>query len=202
MPESMREFEQRVLIDGGETVGNPRFDGNGDPTSTISTVDGNQPHAWRNYHASKRQEATPYFVEDGTNVKLREVSIRYDFADLIGLEGIRSLRFGVSGRNLLTFTGYDGFDPEVSGEDQDVRNERKVALFGRALAFYDARRLGELDSRAEGGGVQGVWVYYIDGNGDLVLDPDANSYFDFLGYYAIPDAESDFNPNIGEGPQM
>jgi TonB-linked SusC/RagA family outer membrane protein len=115
------EFEEKVLIDGGETVDNPMFDADGNPTSTLSTVDGNAPQAWRNYHASKRQEATPYFVEDGTNVKLREVSLSYDFSDLIGFSGIRSLRFGVSGRNLLTFTGYDGFDPEVSGEDQDVR---------------------------------------------------------------------------------
>lgn len=115
------EFEERVLIDGGETVGTPLRDANGDPTPTISTVNGNEAQAWRNYHASKREEATPYFVEDGTNVKLREVSISYDFADLIGFDGVRALRFGVQGRNLLTFTGYDGFDPEVSGEDQDVR---------------------------------------------------------------------------------
>lgn len=84
----------------------------------------------------------------------------------------------------------------------DVRNERKVALLGRALAFYDARRLGELDARAEGGGIEGVWVYHIDGNGDLVLDDNANMYFDFLDYYAIPDAESDFNPRSDESPQM
>jgi len=85
---------------------------------------------------------------------------------------------------------------------QDIRNERKVALFGRALAFYDARRLGEIDARSEGGGIQDVWVYHIDGNGDLVLDTDADIYFDFLDYYAIPDAESDFNPSADVGPEM
>lgn len=115
------EFEEKVLIDGGEVVGGPMFDANGNPTTIISTVNGNEPHAWRNFHGSKREEATPFFVEDGTYVKLREVTVSYDFTDLLGLSGVRSLRFGVSGRNLLTFTGYNGFDPEVSGEDQDVR---------------------------------------------------------------------------------
>lgn len=83
----------------------------------------------------------------------------------------------------------------------DIRNERKVALLGRSLAFYDARRLGELDSRAEGGGTLGVWVYHLDASGALVLDPDANIYFDFLDYYAIPDAEADFNPRSDVSPQ-
>lgn len=115
------DFEERVLIDGGETIGGPRFDTNGNATSTLSTVNGNEANAWRSYHASKRQDATPFFVEDGTYLKLREVSVSYDFSNLLGITGIRSLRFGVSGRNLLTLSGYDGFDPEVSGEDQDVR---------------------------------------------------------------------------------
>jgi hypothetical protein len=83
----------------------------------------------------------------------------------------------------------------------DIRNERKVALFSRALAFYDARRLGELDSKAEGGGIQDVWVYHLDGSGNLVLDTDADIYFDFLDYYVIPDAESDFNPRSDVSPQ-
>lgn len=115
------DFEERVLIDGGETIGGPIYDPNGNATATISTVNGNEANAWRTYHASKRQDATPYFVEDGTYLKLREVSVSYDFTGLLGITGVRSLRFGVSGRNLLTITGYDGFDPEVTGEDQDVR---------------------------------------------------------------------------------
>jgi hypothetical protein len=95
-----------------------------------------------------------------------------------------------------------GLADESSVTMQDIRNERKVALFGRALAFYDARRLGEIDARAEGGGVTGVWVYHIDSGGNLVLDDNANLYFDFLSYYAIPDAEADFNISDDAGPEM
>lgn len=116
-----REFEEEVLIDGGETAGGPMFDANGDPTAQTSRVDGSQPQAWRNYHASKRNEATPFFVEDGSYLKLREVSVSYDFAGLVGYPGIRYLRLGVAGRNLITMTKYSGFDPEVSAENQDAR---------------------------------------------------------------------------------
>lgn len=115
------EFEEQVLIDGGETEGGPLFDGSGNPTPTISTVNGDDPHAWRAYHASKRQSGTPFFVEDGTYVKLREVALSYNLVQLLNVPELRSLRLGVSGRNLFTLTGYSGFDPEVSGEDQDVR---------------------------------------------------------------------------------
>jgi TonB-linked SusC/RagA family outer membrane protein len=64
-------------------------------------------------------DPTDYFVEDASFVKLREVSIRYRF-------GGRALswfsRFGATGaavsligRNLMTFTNYKGYDPEVGG---------------------------------------------------------------------------------------
>ncbi len=60
---------------------------------------------------------TSAFIEDGTYLKLREVALRYD----VGGAGSRALRhFGVQGaslsligRNLLTWTKYTGFDPEV-----------------------------------------------------------------------------------------
>jgi hypothetical protein len=60
---------------------------------------------------------TSAFIEDGTYLKLREMALRYD----VGGAGSRALRrFGVQGaslsligRNLLTWTSYTGFDPEV-----------------------------------------------------------------------------------------
>jgi len=61
---------------------------------------------------------TANYVEDGTFVKLRELSLSYSFpsATVNSLFGgqISYLRLGIAGRNLLMFTGYDGFDPEVS----------------------------------------------------------------------------------------
>lgn len=62
-------------------------------------------------------QTAPY-IEDGSYVKLREVSVFYDFSKA-QLEqwfqgAISSLRVGVSGRNLATWTDYTGIDPEVS----------------------------------------------------------------------------------------
>jgi len=63
-----------------------------------------------------------YFVESGTYVKIKELNVSYTF-DRSTLEklnlGLSSLRIGVIGRNLFTFTKYSGYDPEVAGLSGD-----------------------------------------------------------------------------------
>jgi hypothetical protein len=60
---------------------------------------------------------TSYFVEDAGFVKLREVALRYRLGSrLIGplaRLGADGVSLAAIGRNLLTFTGYKGYDPEV-----------------------------------------------------------------------------------------
>ncbi len=62
-------------------------------------------------------ETAPY-IEDGTYLKLREVSLTYALSkgavSKLTAGQLSYVRIGVSGRNLLMFTGYDGYDPEVS----------------------------------------------------------------------------------------
>lgn len=62
---------------------------------------------------------TDYFVEDGSFVKLREVSLRYRLSgralSLLGRFGATQASISLIGRNLLTFTDYKGYDPEVGG---------------------------------------------------------------------------------------
>jgi TonB-linked SusC/RagA family outer membrane protein len=58
------------------------------------------------------------FVEDGSFVKLRELSLRYrlsadQLSNVPGLSGFGGLAFSVSGRNLKTWSDYRGYDPEV-----------------------------------------------------------------------------------------
>lgn len=59
-----------------------------------------------------------HFVEDGTYVKLRELSVYYQLgkSQMSGFLGgfFKGLRIGIVGRNLITWTNYSGFDPEVS----------------------------------------------------------------------------------------
>ncbi|MDB4879527.1 MAG: hypothetical protein JWL60_973 [Gemmatimonadetes bacterium] len=67
--------------------------------------------------------ANDYFVEDGSYVKLRELSLSFDVAaNLMQSTGMnrfaRSAKIALIGRNLKTWTKYSGFDPEVtSGND-------------------------------------------------------------------------------------
>ena len=62
---------------------------------------------------------TDYFVEDASYVKLRELSVRYRFGvremAVLGQFGIQAGAVSLIGRNLLTFTDYKGYDPEVGG---------------------------------------------------------------------------------------
>ena len=58
-----------------------------------------------------------YWVEDAGYLKFREVSLSYQFgqeqlAPIFG-SGIKSATISAIGRNLLTFTKYSGYDPEV-----------------------------------------------------------------------------------------
>jgi TonB-linked SusC/RagA family outer membrane protein len=60
-----------------------------------------------------------WYVEDGTFVKLREISLRYTFSpDRIrdwfsGALGLTGLAIDIVGQNLFTWTHYRGYDPEV-----------------------------------------------------------------------------------------
>jgi hypothetical protein len=64
-------------------------------------------------------EPNSYFVEDGSYVKLRELSLSYNVSPRIinsmrFLGTGRSLKVAMIGRNLKTWTKYSGFDPEAS----------------------------------------------------------------------------------------
>lgn len=62
-----------------------------------------------------------FWIEDGTFVKLRELSLSYTMPkgtlSKFASGFIKEARLSVIGRNLLTFTNYSGFDPEVGTTD-------------------------------------------------------------------------------------
>ena len=49
---------------------------------------------------------------DATFLKLREVSLSYEMKPKFLQPFVKNLRLSLIGRNLLTITGYPGFDPE------------------------------------------------------------------------------------------
>lgn len=64
------------------------------------------------YDSGRKMLFSRRFVDDGSYLKLRNVSISYSF--LKPFKHIEAIRATISGNNLLTFTKYPGFDPEVN----------------------------------------------------------------------------------------
>jgi hypothetical protein len=60
---------------------------------------------------------TTRWLEDGSYVRLKNVQLGYTFGkNMLGwAPAIGSLRVYVTGRNILTFTKYTGYDPEITG---------------------------------------------------------------------------------------
>ncbi|MEI7663491.1 MAG: TonB-dependent receptor [Bacteroidota bacterium] len=54
------------------------------------------------------------FVEDGSYVRLKSVTLSYKVLDNQKAKAIKKLTIYITGQNLLTFTKYSGFDPEVN----------------------------------------------------------------------------------------
>jgi hypothetical protein len=74
-------------------------------------------------------EMSSHFVEDGSYIKLREVSIRYSLDQQMldrligGRFGLDQVTLTIIGRNLHTWTDFSGYDPEVGGYDRDMPGE-------------------------------------------------------------------------------
>ena len=93
----------RFLSDNGGTT--PDWNGDADGDGIPNGVDREEPGAGR-------------FIEDAGYLKLREVSLYYTVPktflnDFTG-GAVKDVRFGVSGNNVLLFSPYSSYDPEVS----------------------------------------------------------------------------------------
>ena len=61
---------------------------------------------------------TSYYVENGSFLKLKNLMIGYTFPkNLLQKVTISNLRVYIQGENLLTFTKYNGLDPEITNRE-------------------------------------------------------------------------------------
>ena len=85
------------------------------------------------------------FIQDADYVKIRNITIGFDFKQVFKKIPFQSLRVFLTGQNLFTFTGYDGMDPEVgtgalgyswsSGIDTGFYPSPKVYMAGVSIKF-------------------------------------------------------------------
>ena len=88
------------------------LDQSGKPDELKKTVD-----YYQRGLAANNNDYIDVFVEDGTHLKLSELSLRYRFnrdqlAKVFGSLAPADLTLGINGRNLFILTNYSGFDPE------------------------------------------------------------------------------------------
>ena len=67
-----------------------------------------------------------YFYKDASFVRLRNVSLGIDFSKFARKEWLKRCQLVFSGRNLLTFTKYDGLDPEISSGASNSAFDRGI----------------------------------------------------------------------------
>ncbi len=68
-----------------------------------------------------RDYANSLWVEDGSYLRMRDITLSYDFpAPVLGSLKISSLQVYISGQNLITLTNYSGYDPEASWQSATI----------------------------------------------------------------------------------
>ena len=85
------------------------------------------------------------FIQNADYVKIRNITLGYDFKQVFKRLPFQMLRVFVTGQNLFTITGYDGMDPEVgtgapgyswsSGIDTGFYPSPKVYMAGVSIKF-------------------------------------------------------------------
>jgi TonB-linked SusC/RagA family outer membrane protein len=81
-----------------------------------------------------------FYLEDGNYLRLKVVTLGYTMpTNLSSKIGADKVRFYVTGENLITFTKYTGFDPEIGGQvygvDKGVYPQARSILFGANVQF-------------------------------------------------------------------
>ena len=86
---------------------------------------------------SYNRSTSSRFVEKGDYLRLKNVQLGYTLPNSIAHKlGMSKCRVYVSGSNLLTFTKYNGYDPEVAGGvDYGNYPQSRTYMFGLNLSF-------------------------------------------------------------------
>ncbi|WP_410493088.1 SusC/RagA family TonB-linked outer membrane protein [Catalinimonas alkaloidigena] len=111
---------------------------------TPANPDTDMPRAVR-YDPNNNRRFSTRFVEDGTYVRLKNLTLAYNLPNaLMQRAKLGGVRIYATGQNLLTFTNYSGYDPEVSadpfssvgfGRDYGVYPQARTYTVGLNVTF-------------------------------------------------------------------
>jgi len=81
-----------------------------------------------------------FYLEDGDYIRLKIIQLGYSLPSKVISEiGATKLRVYVTGENLITFTDYSGYDPEIGGDilgiDRGYYPQARTILFGANFKF-------------------------------------------------------------------
>lgn len=80
------------------------------------------------------------YIEDGSFLRLKNLQFGYTLPDKL-IRGINNIRVYASAQNLLTFTNYSGFDPEIGDLQVDAADDVKSLGIGVDVGTYPQPRL-------------------------------------------------------------
>jgi len=107
------DFEKPVTING--------------KTGAFSSYYGSAYYAlWGSPSGAGNNATKDYFLEDASFMRLRNVSVGFDLAKLVKIPRISKCQLVFTGRNILTFTNYTGYDPEISSGSVNSSFDRGV----------------------------------------------------------------------------
>ncbi|MEI8084612.1 MAG: TonB-dependent receptor [Paludibacter sp.] len=102
---------------------------------TVTNPSGSIPNP---YGSTNNMLVSSRFIEDGSYLRLKNVQLGYTIPKSITEKvGMSRLRVYVSGNNVLTFTKYTGYDPEVGNRGVDYGNypQSRTFLVGANINF-------------------------------------------------------------------
>ena len=99
---------------------------------------------WDNSYHNEYSYLSSFLIEDGSYLRMKNVQLAYNFSQKsLKRFAITNFRVYFTAQNLLTFTHYKGYDPEVNflnsiitpGADLGAYPRSKVYTIGLNLAF-------------------------------------------------------------------
>lgn len=81
-------------------------------------------------------EFSDLYIQEGDYLRISNVTLGYDFAKLVSWKYLSQARVYVQGQNLLTFTKYDGMDPEIGSYNGTDGNNADTWVSGVDMGYY------------------------------------------------------------------